>query len=72
MVKHNVEHVKIITHKLYASSYIMIIIRQLYSSSYPKGPNGYRGLNSLLKISTTTLSKDVRQLNGEASVALAY
>jgi hypothetical protein len=32
-IKHNVEHVK--TFKLYASSYIMIIIwRQLYSSSY--------------------------------------
>ena len=30
------------------------------------------GVNSLLKISTTTLSKDVRQLNGKASVALAY
>ena len=36
-----------------------------------KGPNGQRGMNSLLKISTTTLNKDVRQLNGEASVALA-
>ena len=34
MVKHKVEHVKIITHKLYASSCIMIITRQLYSSSY--------------------------------------
>ena len=34
MIKHEVEHVKIITHKLYASSYIMIITRQLYSSSY--------------------------------------
>ena len=34
MIKHEVEHVKIMTHKLYASSYIMIIIRQLYSSSY--------------------------------------
>jgi hypothetical protein len=29
-------------------------------------------VNSLLKISTTTLSKYVKQLNGEASVALAY
>jgi hypothetical protein len=34
MFKHKVEHVKIITRKLYASSYIMIITRQLYSSSY--------------------------------------
>ena len=34
MIKHEVEHVKIITHKLYANSYIMIITRQLYSSSY--------------------------------------
>ena len=33
-IKNEVEHVKIITHKLYASSYIMIITRQLYSSSY--------------------------------------
>ena len=34
IIKHKVEHVKIITHKLYASSYIMIITTQLYSSSY--------------------------------------
>ena len=27
-----------------------------------KGPNGYRGVNSLLKFSTTTLSKPVRQI----------
>ena len=30
------------------------------------------GVNRLLKISTTTLNKYVRQLNNEASVALAY
>jgi len=30
------------------------------------------GVNSLLKISTTTLSKPVRQIWGEASDALAY
>ena len=30
------------------------------------------GVNSLLKISTTTLSKPVRQIWGEASIALAY
>ena len=30
------------------------------------------GVNSLLKISTTTLIKYVRQSNGKASVALAY
>jgi hypothetical protein len=29
-------------------------------------------MNNLLKISTTTLSKDVRQINDKASVALAY
>ena len=29
MIKHKVEHVKIITHKLYASLYIMIITREL-------------------------------------------
>ena len=34
MIKHKVEHVRIITHKLYASSYIMIITRHIYSSSY--------------------------------------
>jgi hypothetical protein len=34
MIKLEVEHVKIITHKLYASSYIMIITWKLYSSSY--------------------------------------
>ena len=32
------------------------------SSRQLKGPNGYRGVNSLLKISTTTLSKPVRQI----------
>ena len=32
MIKHEVEHVKIMTHKLYASPYIMIITGQLYSS----------------------------------------
>ena len=34
--------------------------------------DGQRRVNSLLKIYTTTLSKDVRQLNSKASVALAY
>ena len=34
MIKLKVEHVKIITHKLYGSSYILIITWKLYSSSY--------------------------------------
>ena len=36
-----------------------------------KGPNGQSGWIAYEKILQTHLSQDVRQLNGEASVALA-
>ena len=45
MIKHKVEHIKIITHKLYDSSYIMIITRQLYSSSYTLLYQKYESMN---------------------------
>jgi hypothetical protein len=46
MIKHRVEHVKIITQKLYASSYIVILTCiQLYSSSYASLYERYDNLN---------------------------
>jgi hypothetical protein len=45
MIKHKVKHVKIMTSKLYASSYIMIITWKLYFSSYALLYKWYENLN---------------------------